>query len=251
MRTVKEVSMLTGVSIRTLHYYDSINLLRPTQVTESGYRLYDDAALTRLQSILLFRELQFPLKEIKNILDRPNFDMNKALEQQIELLKLRKEHIESLIALAREEQIKQIKKMNGVRTLDFSAFDTSKIDEYAAKAKAEWGDTSAYKEYEEKSKNQSIQEIISLGEGLMGIFAEFGSVRNCAADSEQVQSLAEKLRRFITDNYYNCTPEIFQSLGCMYSAGGSMTENIDNAGGKGTAVFAAEAIQIYCRNVQP
>ena len=65
MKTVKEVSELTGVSIRTLHYYDSIGLLRPTEITESGYRLYDDTALERLQQILLFRELQFPLKEIK------------------------------------------------------------------------------------------------------------------------------------------------------------------------------------------
>lgn len=88
-------------------------------------------------------------------------------------------------------------------------------------------------------------------EGLMGIFAEFGAVRNCDADSEQAQSLAEKLRRFITDNYYNCTSEIFQSLGCMYSAGGSMTDNIDNVGGKGTAVFVAEAVQLYCKNSQP
>ena len=70
MKTVKEVSRLTGVSIRTLHHYDAIGLLKPTQVTEAGYRLYDDAALQRLQNILLFRELQFPLKEIKAFLDR-------------------------------------------------------------------------------------------------------------------------------------------------------------------------------------
>ena len=90
MKTVKEVSELTGVSIRTLHYYDSIGLLRPTEITESGYRLYDDTALERLQQILLFRELQFPLKEIKEILDSPNFDKDKCLEQQITLLQLKK-----------------------------------------------------------------------------------------------------------------------------------------------------------------
>ena len=140
MRTVKEVSILTGVSIRTLHYYDSIGLLQPTQVTESGYRLYDDAALERLQSILLFRELQFPLKEIKKILESPSFDRNKALKQQIELLRLRKEHLENLIDLARGIQ------MIGVKTLDFSAFDTRKIDEYAAQAKAARGGPAAYQE---------------------------------------------------------------------------------------------------------
>lgn len=147
MKTVKEVSKLTGVSIRTLHYYDSIGLLHPTKTTESGYRLYDDTALERLQHILLFRELQFPLKEIKGILNSPQFDRNKALEQQITLLELKKEHLENLIDLARGI------KMIGVKKLDFSAFDTKKLDEYAKQAKASYGQTEEYKEFEEKSKN--------------------------------------------------------------------------------------------------
>ena len=79
MMTVNEVSKLTGVSIRTLQYYDSIGLLKPVEYTESGYRLYDDTSLDRLQQILLFKELEFPLKEIKGIIDAPNFDRNKAL----------------------------------------------------------------------------------------------------------------------------------------------------------------------------
>ena len=78
MMTVKEVSELTGVSIRTLQYYDKIGLLKPAEYTESGYRLYDDIALEKLQQILLFRELEFPLKEIKDIISRPDFDRNKA-----------------------------------------------------------------------------------------------------------------------------------------------------------------------------
>ena len=86
MKTVNEVSKITGVSVRTLHHYDAIGLLRPTAVTEAGYRLYDDKALGRLQTILLFRQLQFPLKEIKKILDSPHFDPHDALAQQIDLL---------------------------------------------------------------------------------------------------------------------------------------------------------------------
>ena len=88
MRTVHEVSRLTGVSVRTLHHYDAIGLLKPAHVTQAGYRLYDDAALRRLQSILLFRELQFPLKQIKAILDSPGFDRKEALRQQLEMLQL-------------------------------------------------------------------------------------------------------------------------------------------------------------------
>ena len=129
MRTVHEVSKLSGVSIRALHHYDKIGLLRPAQVTEAGYRLYDDTNLERLQLILLFRELKFSLKEIRVILDSSDHDRTKILEQQVELLKLQKERLENLIDLACGI------KMIGVRKLDFSAFDTSKIDEYAAQVK--------------------------------------------------------------------------------------------------------------------
>ena len=100
MMTVHEVSKLAGVSIRTLQYYDKIGLLHPTGYTDAGYRLYDDTDLERLQHILLFRELEFPLKDIKAILNSPDFDRSKALEQQIELLRLKKEHIENLMNFA-------------------------------------------------------------------------------------------------------------------------------------------------------
>lgn len=100
MKTVNEVSKISGVSIRALHHYDKIGLLSATEVTDAGYRLYDDAALERLQYILLFKALEFSLKEIKGILDSPDFDRSKALEQQIHLLELRKEHLQNLIDLA-------------------------------------------------------------------------------------------------------------------------------------------------------
>ena len=133
MMTVHEVSRQTGVSIRALHHYDRIGLLPPSEVTEAGYRLYDDAALERLQSILLYKELGFPLKEIRGILESPVFDRNQALDQQITLLQMKKEHLENLIDLACGI------KMIGVNKLDFAVFDTKKIDEYARQAKEAWG----------------------------------------------------------------------------------------------------------------
>ena len=125
MMTVNEVSKLAGVSIRTLQYYDKIGLLHPTGYTDAGYRLYDDADLERLQHILLFRELEFPLKDIKMIVNSPDFDRSKALEQQIELLRLKKEHIENLMNFALGI------KLLGVKHMDFKAFDRSKLDEYS------------------------------------------------------------------------------------------------------------------------
>lgn len=240
MKTVHEVSKLAGVSIRTLQYYDKIGLLHPAKYTESGYRLYDDTALEKLQQILLFRELEFSLKDIKAIMDNPNFDRRKALEQQIALLTLKKEHLENLIDLARE--IKDI----GVNKMDFTAFDTSKIDEYAAQAKASWGNTPEYREFEEKSKNRTAQEEQTISTQMMGIFAEFGTMLKLDPSAEKVQSQVKKLQDFITENFYNCSDEILYSLGSMYVNGGDFTENIDMTGGKGTAEFVFKAITIYC-----
>ena len=241
LRRVNEVSKLTGVSIRTLQYYDRIGLLHPAEYTEAGYRLYDDAALETLQQILLFRELEFPLKDIRKIIGSPDFDRNRALDQQIELLKLKKEHIENLIDLAME-----IRTM-GVRQLTFDAFDTGKIDEYAAQAKASWGTTPAYREYEEKSKGRTKEEDRKIHQGMIDIFAEFGKIRETDPSSEEAQALAGKLQEYITEHMYTCTKEILRGLGKMYAAGGDFTTNIDNFGGKGTAVFAARVIEIYCK----
>lgn len=240
MMTVHEVSSLAGVSIRTLHYYDRIGLLHPTKVTEAGYRLYDDTALERLQCIMLLKEMEFPLKEIKCILESPDSVRNMALEQQIGLLQMKKEHLENLIDLARG--ITAI----GVRKLDFSVFDTRKMDAYAKEAKKLWGETAQYREYEEKSAERSREEEKRLGVELMGILAKFGQMKELAPEDEAVQSQVRKLQEFISEHYYTCSKEILSSLGRMYAGGGSFTENIDQAGGEGTAEFAHRAIKAYC-----
>ena len=239
MKTVNEISKLTGISVRTLHHYDEIGLLKPTAVTEAGYRLYDDTALERLQHILLFRELEFPLKDIKYILDSPDFERNKALEQQIELLTMKKEHLENLILFARGI------KLLGVKYMDFSVFDTKKMDEYAAQAKESWGNNEAYKEFEEKAKNWTKDTEKSLEVGVMSLFAEFGAMKDLDPADDKVQAQVKKLQDYFTENIYNCTPQILSGLGHMYAGGGEFTENIDRVGGEGTGEFVNRAIEIY------
>ena len=134
--TVHEVSEKTGVSVRALRHYDEIGLLKPAATSGAGYRLYDMASLERLQLILLFRELQFPLKDI---MDSPAFDRNRALDQQIELLKLRREHLDNLILLAQGIRV------TGVNHLSFEPFDMAKIDEYVSEARNSWKDTPTYR----------------------------------------------------------------------------------------------------------
>ena len=240
MMTVNEVSQLTGVSIRALHYYDQIGLLPAAGHTDSGYRLYDDAALERLQQILLFRELEFSLKDIREILQNSAFDREKALEQQIELLKLKKQHIEDLIALAEKT------KTTGGTIMDFTAFDTQKIKAYAAQAKQQWGATPEYKEYEEKTAHKTVKETADMGSQLMAILAVFGTMQTKDPAAPEVQAQVKKLQDFISAHYYTCSKMILNQLGQMYAAGGAFTENINAAGGPGTAEFAQEAIEVYC-----
>lgn len=241
MMIVNEVSRLTGVSIRTLQYYDKIRLLPPADYTEVGYRLYDDETLQKLQIILLFRELEFPLKDIRRIIESPVFDREKALEQQIHILELKKEHIENLINLARGVKKSGVKDMT-----DFTAFDTAKIDDYIAKAREYWGDTAAFKEFEEKNADRTSEENAGINTELMKIFAQFGGMKDMDPASPKVQKQVKKLQDYITDKFYKCTNTILSSLGHAYSAEGEMNRNIDKAGGKGTGEFVDKAIQIYC-----
>ena len=241
MKTVHQVSKLTGISVRTLHHYDNIGLLKPTKLTEAGYRLYDEEALRKLQTILLFRELGFPLKQIRDFLENPAFDARQALKDQIRLLELRAEQLNKLISHARQIQ------QTGVIPMDFSAFDHSKQDAYTAEAKKRWGSTDAYREYEEKTAGQTHAQKAAAADGLMAIFSRMGQLRHTAPDAAEAQALVKELQDFITEHYYTCTKPILKGLGMMYIAGDEMTANIDRAGGEGTARFAHEAIEFFCK----
>lgn len=122
MRTVKEISELTGISVRTLHYYDEIGLLKPSDKSGAGYRLYDDKALETLQQILFFREFDIPLKEIKAVMDNPALDRNQILQMQRGMLETKKEHIERLIS-----SIDDI--LRGENKMDFEVFNREDIEQ--------------------------------------------------------------------------------------------------------------------------
>ena len=241
MKTVNEIAKLAQTSVRTLHHYDAIGLLKPTVITEAGYRLYDDAALERLYLILLFRELEFPLNEIKEILDAPDFDRNRVLQQQVELLKAKVDHLQTRIHLANGI------KLLGVKNLKFKNWDPKKIDDYSAQAENLYGKTDAWKEYKQKANGRSQSQEQALGDGVMELFAKLGTLKQLSPDSTEVQAWVKELQAYITEHFYNCTPQILQGLGEMYAGGGSMTENIDAVGGAGTGEFARDAIRIYCK----
>ena len=240
MKTVKEVSRMTGLSIRALHHYDAIGLLRPSSTTAAGYRLYDDAALERLQMILLFRELEFPLDQIRQMLDSPGFDRRRALQQQLELLQLKRERLDAPIDLTRGLQ------SIGGNNMEFSAFDKRKLEAYAEQARREWGDTQPYREYEERRAQMSEAQATGVDAAFMAQFAALGRLKTLPPEDAAVQRQVELLRGYISANYYTCTLDVFECLGGLY-ASGAFTDSIDAAGGEGTAAFAAQAIEAYCR----
>lgn len=239
LMNIGELSATSHVSVRMLRHYDQIGLLRPTQVTEAGYRQYDESALERLYIIRLFRELEFSLTDIRRIIDVPDFDPIDALDRQITLLTMRREHIDNLILLAKGMKLK------GLNHMDFTAFDTRKIDDYAAQAKAAWSKTDTWKEFEARGKSAADNQ--KAGQQLMDLIAGFGKRRDIDPACNEAQAMVQQLRDFITANFYTCTVPVLRGLADMYDGGGDFTRNIDKAGGQGTAAFLAKAMRIYCR----
>ena len=235
---IKEFAEYTGVSVRTLHYYDEIGLLKPARTdTQTGYRYYDEESVLRMQEILFYRELDFPLKTIKRILSSPHYDKERVLRQQKELLILKKERLERLIS-AIDSAVKGVDVMK--------AFDNSKFDTYKAEAQEKWGRTDAWKEQHKKTRNYTENDWRNTADGMNCIFGEFAACMGAGDQpgSDAAQALVGRLQRYITENFYTCTSEILAGLGQMYVLDERFSENI-NKQGAGTAEFVSEAIRIY------
>ena len=238
---IKEFAKLSGTSVRTLHYYDEIGLLPPAFVERAtGYRYYDENSLLRMQEILFYRELDFSLKSIGEILSSPDHDTRRSLEEQKKLLTLKKERLERLIS-----SIDAAMKGENVMT----AFDNREFESYKAEAREKWGKTDAYKEHCDRTGNYSKEKWNALSQEMDRIMAQFAVCkRNAEAPaSAQAQDLVRALQEHITGNYYHCTNEILAGLGQMYVADERFKSNIDKHG-HGTAAFICEAIKAYCRN---
>lgn len=237
---IKEFAALAGVSVRTLHYYDEIGLLKPAQVDpQTGYRYYSGASLLRMQEILFYRELDFSLKSIGEILAAPNHDTRRALQEQKQLLTLKKERLEKLISAIDGA-------MKGENVMH--AFDNSRLEAYKTEARERWGDTDAYKEYAQKTEGRTKEGWQAAADGMAGIFARFAACKNAGEepDSPAAQALVKQLQQYITENFYTCTPQILAGLGQMYTADPRFAANIDQQG-EGTAEFTARAIAAFCR----
>lgn len=240
--SVGEASRILGISVRTLRYYDEIGLVRPSEVSDAGYRYYDGDNLALLQQILFYRELEFSLKEIRAILSERDHDRKQALARHRELLVLKQKHIAGLIRLV-DETLGGDEKMSRISS-DFSDYETAK-ERYAAEARERWGHTDAFRESAEKERGRTPGETAGIMREVDEIFSAFAAARQADPSDPAVQELVRRWQAHITKYHYGCTAEMLAGLGEMYTADRRFTESIDRHG-PGTARFISEAIRIYC-----
>lgn len=239
---INDVAKLTGVTVRTLHYYDEIGLLKPSDITEAGYRLYDEKALARLQQILFFKELDFPLNQIKEIMTSEGFNASEALKKHRDLLQQKRERLDSIISLVD-------KSIKGEDIMSFKEFDVTEIEKskkkYANEVKERWGNSSAYAESEKKTSSYDKNQWGIINEECSNIFKAFACNMDKDTSHSDVQALVKRWQEFISKRFYKCNKEILQGLGLMYVGDERFKTNIDKYA-DGLAEFVNDAIQIYC-----
>lgn len=242
--SISEMAKLTGVTVRTLHYYDQIGLLCPETAADSGYRWYEEADVERMQQILFFRELDFPLRDIQAILTDPQYDKQDALRRQRRLLQLKRDRLDRLLALLGDN-------LKGERTMEFQNFSAAELEEargrYAEEAKARWGGTDVWRQSEERLSGLDKAEWVAQAEEMNGIFRKAAALRNTDPAAPEARTLVEAWRDFIDTHYYDCTKVIMAGLGQMYTADERFQKSLDRFG-EGTAAFFAAAIAAYCES---
>ncbi|GMB09612.1 DNA-binding transcriptional MerR regulator [Thermolongibacillus altinsuensis] len=245
---VKEVADMAGISVRTLHHYDQIGLLVPDTITPSGYRLYSEQNLERLQQILFFKEMGFRLQEIKHILDHPHFDRKKALQAHREMLIKKKERLEEMIKTV-EKTIQSIE--GGIQMEKkemFKGFDMREIEEhqkkYAQEAREKYGKEMVEK-VEQRTSTYTKEDWATIKTKTEEIYNRIIARMEYGPEDAQVQEAVAEWRQLITDYFYECTLDIFRGLGDLYVNDERFTKNIDQFK-KGLAAFLREAIHVYC-----
>ena len=239
---VKEVAHVSGVSVRTLHHYDAIGLLVPSTTTESGYRVYSNSDLATLQQILFFKELGFPLKEIKRIIMDEQFNQLEALEMQRNLLYEKTAKFHEMIQTIDET----IDSMKGDQQMTNEARFKSFRDEgrkYEQEARERWGNA-AIDESHHKLGALSNKDGAELMEQWDVLMKRMAKLIGQPTESQEVQTAIGDWHQFLNNNFYTYSYEAFQGLGQMYVADERFRENM-NQYGVGLAEFMSEAIEVY------
>lgn len=237
MFSIGEMCRMSGLTARALRYYDAAGLLRPQEITRSGYRLYDRSAVARARQILAYRATGMRLGEIRAVLDSkdPN-RARSALRNRLMELHQEQARLDRMVhsaerALADAEQTQEGQKMD---------------EQLRKEAQQRWGESDAYKDYVERLEKNGAESMELAGTALMEILASFGELRGAEPGGPEAQEIAEKLHKHMSANFYKCSPQMLAGLGEMYVEDPRFQQNIDEKGGEGTAAFARDAIRAYC-----
>lgn len=233
--TVSQVARLAKVSVRTLHHYDELGLLSPSERSEAGYRLYTQADLQRLQQVLFFRELEFPLEEIRRILGDPSFDLRSALRMQRRLLSERAARLDALVG-AVDAALDALEKG---RPMD----ETKMFEAFADEAKERWGDTEAYKESARRTQRYTKEDWKVIQDELDGIQQALAELLGAgrAPTEAAAMDLVESWRQHISKWFYPCSYAMHRGLAELYVSDSRFTENMDRVR-PGLARFTRDAI---------
>lgn len=239
--TIKKLATIAGISVRTLHYYDEIGLLKPSFLHENGYRYYEEKELRKLQQILFFRELDFSLEQIKAMVTSSSFDEKKAFEDQKKLLVLKKVKLEKLIETI-DNTLKGGKTMNNDDL--FGSFSDEDIEKVKTEVKSRWGNTDAYRQSMEKTKHWKKEDYKKKVEEGKEFLQLLGKSMVHDVKSDEVQSLIKKQHEQI-NGYYDCSYEMFRNLATMYISDSRFTKTYEDVR-PGLAQFVHDAIFYYC-----
>ncbi|TVL92156.1 MerR family transcriptional regulator [Streptomyces sp. SAJ15] len=247
--SVGQVAGYAGVTVRTLHHYDEIGLLRPSGRSRAGHRRYDDADLDRLQRILFYRELGFPLDEVAALLDDPDADPREHLRRQHELLTARIARLQEMAAAVEHAMEARAMGINLTPEEKFEVFGDHDPDQYAEEVEQRWGDTDAYRESQRRAAAYTKEDWLRIkreGEELVERLAAL-MASGAAPDSPAATDLAEEHRSQITRYHYECSYEMHGCLAEMYVADERFTAFYD-ATAPGLAAFLREAILANVRH---
>jgi DNA-binding transcriptional MerR regulator len=245
--TVHQVAELTGITVRTLHYYDEIGLLKPEIVTEAKYRLYTQTDLGRLQEILFFKEVGFALKEINKLMTSDSYDREEALQNPLQILELQKKRIDNLIKLVND-------RISGKQEYSFDAFSTAKIIELQGKFREEvierWGDTESYQQFTnlfgkkaQKVQQEQWDKFLATAKNIFEHLAEY---EDKDPSEREVQSIIRQWKDYISENFYQCNNQMLMYLGELYTMDERFKEFINRFGTGDLALFFSKAIEVFC-----
>jgi MerR family transcriptional regulator, thiopeptide resistance regulator len=229
---VKDVTRIAGISVRTLHHYDEIGLLVPTARSPSGYRLYDDDDLLRLQQIIVARELGLSLEAIRKSLDDPGFDRRRALlTQRAQLTRRAQQAAEMIVAVDRALALMDARDKENSMDMKqlFNGFDSSKYEE---EAKQRWGHTDAYNESTRRVQGYSAEDWQRFSAEQAGIYADAVAALQAGKppDGPEAMAIAERHRLSIDRWFYPCSAEMHSALALGYEQDPRFAENIDKHG---------------------